>query len=339
VAGEGGGGGAGIILGGISQLVKQWFFPPKHSPRSEFTRFVREHGRLPQPGPAASEGQYDPRLVFPAGSAALARQMQRYDAEVRRRSPGVFHPGTRGPLRIPGWPQATPGTSAPAPAPAPPAAVPAMPGSVLYSQQPGTPQPPGSPAVDWIDAITRGLAKGLQLRDLVLMLIDLFRKPRGSGTETFWFPGGPGMDLPATPSEVTPLPYLMAPTGSIGAGSSIFGTDLFGGLGGLAGGIASIIQQVRGTSSVMPGGMRFAGISGGDVARAVGVSPSDCPNLFRSSLGTTARPVPRIIQQNPVTGNLAVWEYAGHPILMSRDKIVAKRYAKICGGHRRPRFR
>jgi hypothetical protein len=54
------------------------------------------------------------------------------------------------------------------------------------------------------------------------------------------------------------------------------------------------------------------------------------PGLFNQGM-PRATPIRRIIQQNPVTGQLAVWEYAGHPVLYSRDLAVARRVARIMG--------
>lgn len=47
--------------------------------------------------------------------------------------------------------------------------------------------------------------------------------------------------------------------------------------------------------------------------------------------GATARPIRRIWAQHPTSGQMVAWEYAGTPVLWSRDLAVARRVARIMG--------
>jgi hypothetical protein len=115
--------------------------------------------------------------------------------------------------------------------------------------------------------------------------------------------GGPQMALlgaPVLTAARTALGAIAARAGQV-----LTGTTARGVAGGALG--AAAVEAFSGGGAVgMPGGLFAAGMP-------------------------RARPIRRIIQQNPVTGQLAVWEYAGTPILFSRDLAVARRVARIMG--------
>lgn len=105
---------------------------------------------------------------------------------------------------------------------------------------------------------------------------------------------------------------------------------------------APVLSAARGVASGIGGAL--SRVLASPTARAVGVGAATSAavdyftgpstgmpgGLFQQGM-PRARPLRRIIQQNPVTGQLAVWEYAGTPILFSRDLAVARRVAKIMG--------
>lgn len=58
-----------------------------------------------------------------------------------------------------------------------------------------------------------------------------------------------------------------------------------------------------------------------------GIDPQ-VPSFFRPTQ-QSARPIRYLTARNPVTGALATWEYAGRPVIYSRDLAVCKRVRKI----------
>lgn len=93
----------------------------------------------------------------------------------------------------------------------------------------------------------------------------------------------------------------------------------------------------------LPGGfMPAAGspfnIPGFDLQLPIRSELSACPQFFRAG-GATARPIPLVMVQNPVTGAPVFYRHAGRPILFSGDLNIARRVDKLARRARRSRPR
>jgi hypothetical protein len=188
---------------------------------------------------------------------------------------------------------------------------------------PGAQQPP-STAEQILDAAIRGVQRGYELRELLVLLLGLFRKePRVPGMEGFY------------------VPYLTIPTpGGVGGGA-LSGTFDWGSVGQ---GIAAIIQAFKGgQAQAMPGGAPFsmpipgslnlpsifAPSFGGVVGGSSTTAPAGCPSGSPfSGGGMVARPSTFFVP-NPVTGKLTWFKPAGQPLLWSGDLSAAKRVRRV----------
>lgn len=128
------------------------------------------------------------------------------------------------------------------------------------------------------------------------------------------------------------------------------GSDLFSGLGGLAGGIASVINAIKSPSG-MPGGMSFAPAALGGLIRAIppiatgiGIGAGAMEliqgggaNLPTSpfTAGTSGARPTIFVTANPVTGKATWFRPAGRPILWSSDLSACRRVRKVAGRARR----
>lgn len=325
---EGGASGYTPILGAISGL-----FGRPNRERSQFQQTVRqvhyniaalEQGRIPGgwPLPASIiEGVPNPNAgLIPAALAALRGWLANPVG-----SPRDYFVG----------PPPTPPAPPPQPAPIPQ-------GPNLPPQTPQTTTQPPTPAAgwsDWVATLPGKLASAAELSALLGALISLFRRPNvtalpvGYGTGIGWIPqtlGGPN------------VPYQL-------------GGGLLTDLGGLAGGVASVINAIRGPQA-MPGGYpvmgaSFVGPAGGAIARSLpwvlggagaglgamelfGGNGGSCPTAPFAQ--ATAGPRAQIfVAANPVTGKPTWFRPAGRPILWSSDLSACRRVRKVAGRARR----
>jgi hypothetical protein len=197
------------------------------------------------------------------------------------------------------------------------------PRNVIYSQAPGTPTPAGPIAQPSALDVAGFIAQ------LTQYLVDLFTQPSVSY----------GRFIYPTPPEVTEVPYIVAPTGSMGGGGS---PDWLGGAGTLAQGIGALIAGIRSNSQAMPGGMRFSpavqnvlsgyGLMGPDFSNVTSGSSTTagaCPTSAPfAAAGARATPTMFVVP-NPVTGRPTWFKPAGRPLLWSGDLRAAKMVRRV----------
>jgi hypothetical protein len=207
---------------------------------------------------------------------------------------------------------------------------------VLQAQQTGrsSTTAPRDPAQDWLDAIQRGVQRGLELRQLLEVLLSLFRRE----------PRAPGGFL-----EVMDVPYLISNPGGYGGG-----TDWLGGLTSLGASAAQIVQAMRGGGGAMPGGAFVPAAAGSVLTRVLGstvggavIGAGASALLGGGGCAETepyaparggARPR-RHFKVNPETGDLNLFAPEGAILLTSRDvagfrkvRRLGRKFGRRAGG-------
>lgn len=317
----------GGVIGAIANLFRSDRSPSQYNAAIGQARYVADYvdrtGVLPGlPRPIAYPGRETSTL--PQTLAAALRGVvtsgvipSAWDGFSPQFSP---LPPTATPPTVPA---PTPGTPTPAPGPSTPLPSPRTPA-------PATQQP----------TVQRDLREYVRLAVLAAQaaafireLIGAFRRSGRAAP-----PGFPVIYL-ATPNGGT-MPYYFSQPANGGSG---FNYDPFG-LGSLAGGVASVINAIRGPQA-MPGGYPLAF---GDYS-AVGVNPTvgSANNVAMLSSGRGACPTspwavttgaPRastFVMANPVSGKATWFKPAGRPLLWSGDLSACRRVKKIASRARR----
>lgn len=206
--------------------------------------------------------------------------------------------------------------------------------SVIYAQQPGAPTQWQLPTID-----LGPLQRAFDLREALLMLRELFRKPKR--VEPYYYPGYPQYPAPVPTSQGGVTVPSMIPffgsslmPGPSGAGLSGSWADILGQALQVGGGIAQQIVAQRPSQIPIPGPL-----GGFTLPGYVPEGTMQVPGIFQTRERAVAMPFQ---VTNPITGQLVYYASRGRPILFSGDfaacrrvQTVASRAARACGGRRR----
>jgi len=249
------------------------------------------------------------------------------------------------------WPSAREPIGPPPVPPQPPDypwLVPAIPSSgspqrstVYRAQQTGAPTQQ-APQSD-LDAAMDRLRRAFQLRDALISIAALFKRPKPPAGFGYPYPvylPAPVAQTPGGVNVASMIPFFgssfMPNVSGAGLGSSGGWGDLLGQLFGVGGGIAQQIIAQRPSQIPIPG--PWGGIT---LPGYVPEGSAQVPGLFRTAERAVAQPfeVP-----NPITGRLIYYAPRGRPILFSGDFAACRRVQRVsamsarrCGGRRKGR--
>lgn len=198
-------------------------------------------------------------------------------------------------------------------------------GSGMLSEQkfgPVTPTPPATPGPgvsgtltqigDMLDAGLRGLARGLNVYSMIEYLRSLF--------------AGPGQ-LPTGGFDPMAMNFVPANYGDFMGGPSS--------LGGALGGVASIINAIRGNQA-MPGGFGFMpSLVASQQNSMLNLGAGGCPVSPFADSATSSVRAQAFVATHPVSGKAVWFKPAGRPLLWSGDLSACRRVRKIAGRARR----
>jgi hypothetical protein len=290
--------------------------------------------------------------------------------EIGKYGPKAYNLATRGLLTTEGYskpyvppppyvPRAIPPPSGPPIPPQPPdypyQRPPPQP-TVYAAQQGTTPQVPTGVLNDWRDVLLaaltgaqRGLNRGLELRELLLLLMSFFqrRQPQGITAPGYYeLPNqtpiavSPGINPRATPGGYT-MASSMIPGFGFTLNQGVSGAGLGGILDAIPGLLTGGLQLANQLVGQRPSQIPIPGPLGGITLPSYTPEGSVCvPGLFAARERATAQPfeVP-----NPITGRTVYYAPRGRPLLFSGDFAACKRVARVAaharraGGRRRGR--